>query len=285
LDFDLPEVRAVLDEQGNVLDIKRVARLGTHKLIEDFMVAANEAVATFLTKRKSPALYRIHQPPKAADSADLAALLKAYRVPFKENELATPKGLQELLKRVKGHPLEATINTLALRSLSLAVYSPKNAGHFGLGLKSYCHFTSPIRRYPDVVVHRALKRTLDFPGGLTEKDLDALGRHTSFQERAAEKAEREGQKVKQLSFMSKRIGFETNGTVTHVTANGAFVEMEPWGVEGFVPSEAFPGGPYQFDEIHLRLTSRRGNVKLGDALKVKIETVDMPLLRLTLKPL
>jgi ribonuclease R len=285
LDFDLPEVRAVIDEQGEVLDVKRVARLGTHKLIEDFMVAANEAVADFLWKRKMPALYRIHEPPTAKDSADLVALLKAYRVPFRENELGTPKGLQDLLKRVKGHPLEATINTLALRSLTMAVYSPKNAGHFGLGLKSYCHFTSPIRRYPDVVVHRALKRALDFPGGQTEKDVEALGRHTSFQERAAEKAEREGQKVKQLGFMSKKIGFETQGRVTHVTANGAFVEMDPWGIEGFVPSEAFPGGPYQYDEIHLRLTGKKGQVKLGDTLKVKVDTVDMMLQRLTLKPI
>jgi len=285
LDFDLPEVRAVLDDQGNVLDIRRVARLGTHKLIEDFMVAANEAVADFLWKKKSPSLYRIHEPPKSTDSADLAAFLKAYGFPYKENDLSTPKGLQALLRRAKGHPLEATINNLALRSLSMAVYSPRNAGHFGLGLKSYCHFTSPIRRYPDVVVHRSLKRVLDFPGGLTEKDLDALGRHTSFQERAAEKTEREGQKVKQLAFMSTKVGLETNGLVTHVTANGVFVEMEPWGVEGFVPSEAFPGGPYQYDEIHLRLTNRRGNIKLGDSLKVKIESVDMPLQRLTLKPL
>ncbi len=285
LDFDLPEVRAVVDERGDVLDVKRVPRLGTHKLIEDFMVAANEAVADHLWRRKSPALYRIHEPPTDKDSSDLTNLLKAYRVPFKENELRTPKGLQELLRRVKGHPLEATIQTLALRSLNMAVYSPKNAGHFGLGLKSYCHFTSPIRRYPDLVVHRSLKRLLDFPGGVVEKELNDLGRHTSFQERAAEKAEREGQKVKQLAFMAKKIGVETLGRVTHVTEKGAFVEMDPWGIEGFVPNESFPGGPYQFDETHLRLSGRRGQVKLGDPLKVRIESVDRVLLRLTLKPL
>lgn len=285
LDFDLPEVRAVLDESGDVTDVRRVARLSTHKLIEDFMVAANDAVADFLWKRKVPSLYRVHEPPKPEDSSELETLLKAYRVPFKPGDLSTPLGMQGLLRRVKGHPLEATLNSLALRSLSMAVYSPKNAGHFGLALKSYCHFTSPIRRYPDLVVHRALKKALATPDGYVEKELDALARHTSFQERGAEKAEREGQKVKQLAFMSKHLGFETQGRVTHVTEKGAFVEMDPWGIEGFVPSEAFPGGPLQYDEVHLRLTGRKVQVKLGDPLRVKVGSVDPVLLRLTLLPL
>ncbi len=285
LDFDLPEVRAVLDESGRAIDIRRVDRLGTHKLIEDFMVSANEAVADFLWKRKIPSLYRVHEPPKPQDSLELSTLLKAYGIPFREGDLATPKGLQDLLRRIQGHPLEPTISTLTLRSLTMAVYGIRNAGHFGLALKSYCHFTSPIRRYPDLVTHRALKKALGAgiqPGGKTE-DLGLLGKHTSFQERAAEKAEREGQKVKQLSFMETKIGETAAGRITHVTSHGAFVEMEPWGVEGFVSLENFIGGPYQFDEAHLRLSGRKDSIRLGDSLKVRIESVDHILQRLTLK--
>jgi ribonuclease R len=187
------------------------------------------------------------------------------------------------LRRIKGHPLEPTISTLTLRSLTMAVYATRNAGHFGLALKSYCHFTSPIRRYPDLVVHRALKAALGVPGGVKEADLDSLGKHTSLQERAAEKAEREGQKVKQLAFMAGKVGETASGRVTHVTAHGAFVELDPWGVEGFVPMEHFIGGPYQFDEAHLRLSGRKGSIKLGDPLKVVIDSVDKVLQRLTLK--
>ncbi len=285
LDFDLPEVRAVLDEKGVAIDVRKVERLGTHKLIEDFMVAANEAVATFLTQRKAPALYRIHEPPSAEDSSDLAAVLKAYRIPFKEGALSTPLGLQDLLKRIKGHPLEATLTTLTLRSLTMAVYATRNAGHFGLGLKSYCHFTSPIRRYPDVVVHRALKLALGESGGHRDNDLAPLGKHTSLQERAAEKAEREGQKVKQLGFMEKKIGETAEGRVTHLTAKGCFVELDPWGVEGFIPMEMLSGGPYQFDEVHLRFSGRRGQIKMGDPMRVRIDSVDRVLQRLGLKQL
>ena len=284
LDFDLPEVRAVLDEKGTTIDVRKTERVESHRLIEDFMIAANEAVATYLSEMKIPTMYRIHEPPDLKDLEEILSLLQAYRIPFEKKDLTTPLGLRHLMQSVKGHPLEPVISILSLRSLKLAVYSSTNAGHFGLALKSYCHFTSPIRRYPDLVVHRALKRSFDskVPKGSLHH-YEKLARHCSLQERQSEKAERESQRIKQLKFMEDKVGMTFTGLVRHMTSHGVYVDLEPYGLEGFVPLENLTDDNYQFDEKSMVLRGQHGNfIRYGDRMKTKVIMVDTILQRLTL---
>ncbi|MGH7738959.1 MAG: ribonuclease R [bacterium] len=284
LDFDFPEIRVVLDASGNPVDVRKTERLETHRLIEDFMVAANEAVAEHLSQNNIPAMYRIHEPPDLKDLEEIIALLQAYRIPFEKKDLTTPIGLSHLMISVKGHPLEPVIAILSLRSLKLAVYSSKNAGHFGLGLKSYCHFTSPIRRYPDLVVHRALKKMIEKKtsnGPLHH--YEKLAHLCSLQERQAEKAERESQRIKQLKFMEDKVGNTFTGLVRHMTAHGVYVDLEPYGLEGFVPLENLTDDQYQFDEKAMVLRGKRGSfVRYGERMKTRVLSVDAALQRLTL---
>jgi ribonuclease R len=283
LDFDFPEVKAIVGMDGLVKEVKVTEKLETHKLIEDFMVAANEAVASHLSRLKIPSLYRIHEPPSDSDLDDLVKFLQIYKIPFKNFDLTTPLGLRSLLKSVQGHKLEPVISTLSLRSLKLAVYSTENLGHFGLALKSYCHFTSPIRRYPDLVVHRSLKKALKAPGHSAHSNYGKLAVHCSTQERSAEKAERECQKVMQLRFMEKRIGEDFSGLVRHITAYGVYVELIPTGIEGFIPIENLTDDLYQFDPPSLSMKGKRGaHVQYGDILKVNVHSVDRVFQRLIL---
>lgn len=285
LDFNFPEVKAVMDAEGRVAGVIRLERLETHKMIEDFMVSANEAVATFLWEKKIPAMYRIHEPPSPMDLEELVAFLKAYHIPHKHLDLSTPKGFQDLLTSVKGEPLEPVVSTLSLRSLKLAVYSTQNLGHFGLGLDSYCHFTSPIRRYPDLVVHRSLKKALNDPGGMAKAEGMLLqASHCSLQERAAEKAERECQKLLQLRFMEDKVGLTFTGVFRHVTAYGAYLEIQPFGVEGFLLLEKLGDG-YRFDAQGLCLSTQNGShLRLGDSMIVKINSIDRIFQRMILEP-
>ncbi len=283
LDFDFPEVRAVIKD-GKVVDVKKKERLETHRLIEDFMVAANEAVATYLEQSKIPAVYRIHEPPDNSDVEELITFLTAYRIPFKGMDLTTPPGMQALLKSVKGGPYEAVVNNLALRSLKLAVYSTRNAGHFGLALKSYCHFTSPIRRFPDLMVHRAMKKALQKDRAVGHaQSLEKIALHSSEKERTAEKAERESQKILQLRFMENKVNQKFSGPVRHLTPYGAYVELNPYGVEGFLPLENLTDDVYQLDAPSLILRGKRGSkIQMGDILKVQVLSVDMIFQRLLL---
>lgn len=283
LDFDFPEVRAVI-ENGKVVDVRKKDRLETHRLIEDFMVAANEAVATHLESLKIPAVYRIHEPPDQSDVEELMTFLGAYHIPFKGLDLTTPIGLQTLLKSVKGGPFEAVVSNLALRSLKLAVYSTHNAGHFGLALKSYCHFTSPIRRFPDLMVHRALKKALQAEKIMGQaRPLEKIALHSSEQERLAEKAERESQKILQLRFMENKVSQNFEGPVRHLTPYGAYVELNPYGVEGFLPLENIKDDLYLLDAPALVLRGKKGSkIQLGDILRVQVLSVDMVFQRLLL---
>lgn len=283
LDFDFPEVRAII-ENGKIVGVQRKERLETHRLIEDFMVAANEAVATFLDGKHAPALYRIHEAPEPRDLEDLTTFLDAYHIPHKGLDLSTPPGMQKLIKSVQGGPWQAPVSTLSLRSLKLAVYATRNAGHFGLGLDSYCHFTSPIRRYPDLIVHRAIKKArLSSNPVPKDRRLDKMALQTSEQERKAEKAERESQRILQLRFMEGQVGKTFPGTVRHLTAHGAFVELEPLGIEGFLPMESLTDDLYTFTEASLSLNGKRGGrILIGDKMTVSVANVDMVLQRMTL---
>lgn len=284
LDFDFPEVRAVI-ENGRIVGIEKKERLETHRLIEDFMVAANEAVATFLHENKVPTLYRIHEPPDARDLEDLQAFLDSYHIPHKGLDLASPPGMQKLIRSVKDGPWQAPVSSLALRSLKLAVYSTRNHGHFGLGLGSYCHFTSPIRRYPDLVVHRSIKRLRHRLPGVPGKGLnfEKMALQTSEMERKAEKAERESQRILQLRYMEGQVGRTFPGIIRHLTANGAFVELQPLGIEGFLPLESLRDDRYTFEESSLCLKGKKGGkILIGDAAQVVVLDVDLALQRMTL---
>jgi ribonuclease R len=283
LDFDFPEVRAVI-EGGKVVDVRKKDRLETHRLIEDFMVAANEAVATHLEKMKIPAVYRIHEPPNDSDVEELSTFLKAYHIPFKGFDLTSPLGMQSILRSVKGGPYANVVSNLALRSLKLAVYSTRNAGHFGLALKSYCHFTSPIRRYPDLLVHRALKKAIQREKTLSQaQPLEKIALHCSLQERTAEKAERESQKILQLRFMENKVNQKFEGPVKHLTPYGLYLELNPYGIEGFLPLENLTDDDYQLDPAALLYRGKRGSkIQMGDILKAEVLAVDMVFQRLVL---
>lgn len=185
---------------------------------------------------------------------------------------------------MKGGPFEAVVSNLALRSLKLAVYSTHNAGHFGLALKSYCHFTSPIRRFPDLMVHRALKKALQAEKIMGQaRPLEKIALHSSEQERLAEKAERESQKILQLRFMENKVSQNFEGPVRHLTPYGAYVELNPYGVEGFLPLENIKDDLYLLDAPALVLRGKKGSkIQLGDILRVQVLSVDMVFQRLLL---
>jgi ribonuclease R len=247
------------------------------------MIAANEAVANFLSAHGVPTLYRIHEPPNSYDLTDLFAFLDAYHIPHKKLNLSTPTGLNALLNSMDGSPLKPVVSNMVLRSLKLAVYSTKNAGHFGLALKSYCHFTSPIRRYPDLLVHRSLKKFLRSGKYFGSPSLEKLALHCSLKERAAEKAERECQRVLQLRFMEKKINQRFEGQIRHITSQGVYMELEPFGIEGLLPLENLKEENYQLDPQALILRGRNGRkLQIGDRFPVKVVSVDMVYQRLTL---
>jgi ribonuclease R len=284
LDFDFPEIRAMLGETGQVVDIRKKARLESHRLIEDFMIAANEAAAFYLHRSGVPGIYRVHEAPNPADLDDLKLFLAAYHVPFKHLDLGAQQGIHGLLKSVKGSSLELPVSTLVLRSMKLAIYSPANLGHFALALKSYCHFTSPIRRYPDLAVHRSLKDLLDGHAARQNHSYDKIAKHCSEKERLAEKAERENQKLLQLRFMQDKVGRTFDGVARHLTAYGAYVELLPSGVEGFLPLESLTDDAYVYDAASLVLRGKRGaKIELGSGLKVGVVSADLYSQRLQLK--
>jgi ribonuclease R len=284
LDFDFPEVKAEVDKDGLAINIRKIERLESHKIIEDFMISANEAVASHLSRLKIPTLYRIHEAPSESDLEDLKGFLLAYAIPFKKQNLSTPIGLRSLLTSLKESPLAPIVSMLTLRSLKLAAYSTKNLGHFGLALKSYCHFTSPIRRYPDLVVHRSLKRALVSHTHASKSHYEKLALTCSSQERVAEKMERESQKIKQLKFMETKLDQVFNGNIRHMTPYGAFVELDPYGVEGFLPMTNMPDDDYVFDPKAMVLRGRKGSqLSMGEALRVKTLTVDLVFQRLLLQ--
>ena len=281
LDFDLPETQIQLDLQGRPESIVRAERNLAHRLIEEFMLAANEAVAAWLGSRKEPLVYRIHEAP----SEEKMLALQEFIAHFNQGiaipaEGVTPKLLQELLERVSGRPEEAVINHVLLRSLPQAVYATTNQGHFGLAADDYCHFTSPIRRYPDLAVHRILKRCLsDGAGrGLRSKvSLDEIARQSSLAERRAMDAERDIVNLKKCQFMSARVGETFNGLVTSVHAFGFFVELRDIFVEGLVHVSGLTDDFYQFEEERHRLigANRRREFSIGTPVAVRVHKVDL----------
>ncbi len=280
LDFDLPEPEVLLDLQGNPEAIIRAERNLAHMLIEEFMIAANEAVAEHLEALGIPCLYRIHEEP---DPMKLEDIMKVVKVTTRVRKKALKSGdFSQLLVAVKGAPGEEIINYMVLRSLKQARYSPVNVGHFGLASRCYTHFTSPIRRYPDLVVHRILREVL-MKKRLSDKRVKELGEilpdialHSSRRERLADEVEREVINAMRVWFMKDRVGEEYDGKVVSITPYGFKVRLRDFYVEGFIHVSYMTDDFYSYNERSLSLSGRNTGrtFKLGKEVRVRVERVD-----------
>ena len=277
LDFDLPEPDVILDIEGDIQDILRAERLFSHRIIEEFMIAANEAVANFLTENKVNTMYRIHESPDSEKLKDLERLLQALSIGYKRGGKDI-KGLQEVLRNVEGTNYEFLVNRVLLRSMKQARYSSQNKGHFGLASDCYLHFTSPIRRYPDLVCHRALKSLISDGGKrYGDKELQAMANYLSERERLAMEAERDIEDRIRVLFMKDRIGDEYDGIISHITSFGFFVELLDVFVEGLVLLNSLYDDYYHFDEERFRLVGRKTRkiYRVGDKVKVRVILADV----------
>ena len=279
LDLDLPEVEVLLDENGSAYDLIKHARTPAHRLIEEFMLAANEAVAESLSSQERGLLYRIHERPKEEKLAELRQLVQELGLKLTTG-VSLQRQLQQLLQAVADRPEARLLNQQLLRSLPQARYAPHNSGHFGLAAAHYCHFTSPIRRYPDLVVQRVLKALLagrGQPEGLSEKRLQRLGEVCSARERRAIQAERELIELRRCQVMAGRVGEEFDGIVSAVTGFGFFVELEALYVEGLVHQRSLPADAYHFDPLTLTLSGSQSGLtfKLGQRVRIKVSKVEL----------
>lgn len=284
IDFDLPEPEIILNAQGEMTGVFPSQRNIAHRIIEEFMLAANEAVARSMSRSRTPTLYRVHESPDPLrlEVMDEALSGLGYRLPRPLDALR-PEHFQDLLDLAAGKPEERFVMQMVLRSMMQARYDLNNLGHFGLAAQHYLHFTSPIRRYPDLVVHRILRasRQAKLPSGGTEEDrlrrvLPEVARQASRTERTAEEAQRELEQWKKLSFMGGKLGEEYHGYVTGVMSFGLFVQLEEYFVEGLIHISNLGEDFYEFDERrHLLRGRTSGRVfRLGDRLEVRVVRVD-----------
>jgi ribonuclease R len=289
VDFDLPEAEITFDEGGKVTHILPAERNIAHRIIEEFMLLANECVAEELTASRGPALYRVHEEPDTLKVEEFAefALTLGYKLEKHEGEYR-PKDFQKFIAQLEGKPEQKFLVYLMLRSFMQARYSEKNSGHFGLAAEEYTHFTSPIRRYPDLVVHRLLKQLLvkKMPKDWTENiaaRLPEIALHTSSRERNADAAEREIEKIKKVQFMAGKIGEEFEAIVFSPSRYGFSVELlEPY-VEGFVPIGTLIDDYYHYKEkTHTFVGERRHRrFQLGSRVRVRLDSTDLETARLT----
>lgn len=278
LELDLPERQVMLDEAGRVVAITPRARLDSHKLIEEFMIAANVAAATDLEERSQPGLFRIHDRPDPVKLEAVRAFIKGLGngLALAKGQLSSPAQLTQLLQQSRELPEAQLISDIVLRSQAQAVYSPQNIGHFGLALRRYAHFTSPIRRYADLVVHRALIRTFKLgDDGLDDAQLARLaeaGEHISFTERRSAEAEREAIDRFTAAYLSERVGATFSGRISGVAKFGLFVRLDETGADGLVPVSTLPDDHYLFEDSKHRLVGRHsGRVfRLADRVSVTL---------------
>lgn len=278
LDFDLPESRIVLDEKGAPVDVRRRERLDSHRLIEDLMIAANEAVASWAIEQGVPVLYRIHEEPNPEKLDTLRLLAGEFGLSFPERN-PRPRDFQRLLDAVKGRVEEPIISVQVLRSLAKARYKTRNEGHYGLASPAYLHFTSPIRRYPDLVVHRQLARWLTDAGSVRDISRDwlaATARHASAREENAARAERDSVELKKVEFMERHVGDHFDGRISATARFGFFVRLDAVDVEGLVHVSRLAGDHYVHDRKKHALRGRRTrrSYRLGDAVAVQVVRVD-----------
>lgn len=280
IDFDIPEVKITLNELGDVLDVKKAPREDSHRLIESFMIAANEAIATRYKEIKAPFVYRIHETPDTEKIANFIRMATSMGVKTSANpEALNPMDLQKILEQVKELDANYMLNRICLRSMKKAKYSPECLGHFGIASVRYCHFTSPIRRYPDLTIHRIIKA--DLRGELTGKTLTeqrqfvvASSMHSSDREQAAEKVERDVDDLYRVFYMTHHIGEEFEGKISGVTNFGVFVELDNT-VEGMVRISDLPKDNYQYDESNFELRGMKEKFVIGNKVRVKCVRADI----------
>ncbi|EIL89080.1 RNase R [Rhodanobacter fulvus Jip2] len=276
IDFETPEVKFRLDNTGSVESMGATERNDAHKLIEECMIAANVQAALFLEKKKIPALFRAHEPPPAEKYEDLQQFLREFKLRMPPVDEVTPADFSEILALVHDRPERELIQNVLLRSQSMAAYQPENRGHFGLALTAYAHFTSPIRRYPDLLVHRAIRYALTGrkPADYTysPSDMAAMAIHCSQRERRAEEAERDVDERFKCAWMAKHVGEEFDGVVTGVTSFGLFVELDASKVSGLVHISQLANDYYHFDATRKLLKGERtgAQFRLGDHVRIQV---------------
>jgi ribonuclease R len=278
IDFDLPEPEVILNLQGETEDIIRAERNLAHQIIEEFMIAANEAVSHFMEEKEVPFIYRIHEPPKKEAMDEFRRFISHLGYKMGKESDASPKELQRILSDIKGRSEERVVNEILLRSMKWAKYSAKNLRHFGLASDAYTHFTSPIRRYPDLIVHRLLKRVLSKKEvRIPEEALAKMADHLSNRERVAMEAEREILNRYRVRFMRDKIGEEFEGIISGVTAFGFFVELKGIFVEGLVRVTSLHDDYYQYHEKKYCLVGERTHktFRIGDEVSVRVDRVDV----------
>jgi ribonuclease R len=281
IEFEMPETKIELDERGKVRNVRAVDRLVTHKIIEECMIAANVEAAKRIRKAKIPSLYRIHEGPDPERLEELVPFLRSFGFKLRSATAITPKELNGIIKRVAGRPEAELVETVVLRSLKQARYQPGNLGHFGLALGAYAHFTSPIRRYPDLLVHRAIKwlnrqaTTKGFRYALTE--MEQLGEHCSRTERRADDATREVAERLKCIFLKERVGEEFEVIVSAVVPFGLFVRLPALQIDGLVHVTALPRDYYHRDPSGTTLTGERSGVsyRLTEPLQVRLVGVNV----------
>ena len=285
LDFDLPEAKILMGKDGRVLDIFKQERLESHRLIEEFMLLANQCVAKYASFLKVPFLYRVHDQPDKEKIENFAEFISTlgYHFPIdKKDTVMSPKRIQRFLKSAEGTPQEELINELLLRSLKKACYQPENIGHFGLAFSHYTHFTSPIRRYPDLLIHRLLKELEETKSYVPERraylqeKLPFIGKFTSDRERLADEVEQESIKLKQIEYLKDKLGEHFSGIIAGILPFGFFVRLDDLLAEGLVRLSSMEDDYYKFDEKNKRLVGRHSRkiYNLGERVKVQLIRVN-----------
>ena len=280
LDFNLPEVQIDMDEKNKIKDIYRKPRDMSDRLIEQFMVVTNEVVARHMKNMQLPFVYRIHEVPTQEKMHAFNECVKGLGLNLSITEIdPKPRDVQKIIMAVKGRPMETVINSILLRSMQKAKYSELPVGHFGLALADYCHFTSPIRRYPDLTIHRIIKLSMDgeMVGktfGFYENFVVESAEQSSRRERLADEAERTVDDLKKAEYMTQFIGKEFSGVVSGISESGIFVQLENT-VEGMVTMDDLPKDNYTYDEVKWTMFGKNNTFKLGQKLKVIVSNTDL----------
>ena len=286
VELDVKEAHIYVDEKDEIV-IPSAQRTISQRIIEQFMISANEAVAEFMQSKKLPCLYRVHEKPSPEKTADLFAFLRDLGINAKGDcNNPEPKDFRRILTEAAGKPYSSVVNKVMLRSMQKARYCGDNLKHFGLASECYCHFTSPIRRYPDMFVHRALKCELHGDGGKARSFyaplLEKAGTDCSEKERIADQAERDVDDLYKLAYMSERIGEEFDGVISGVTSHGIYCELENT-VEGVVPIEDLPADRYEYLEGKYILKGAKHRFRIGDSIRVQIVSCDLGRMKVIMK--
>jgi ribonuclease R len=272
IDFESVETQMIFDDHGKIERIVRVERNDAHRLIEECMLAANVSASDYLEKSDQPTLYRVHEGPTPEKLESLRSMLKDFALTLGGGDKPHAKDYAELLKRIKDRPYAGMLQTVMLRSLHQAVYTPENVGHFGLAYDAYAHFTSPIRRYPDLLVHRGIKAVVKgqrYQAG----DLNAIGNHCSETERRADDATRDVEAWLKCYYMQDHVGEEFEGTVSGVTNFGLFITLDELHVDGLVHISDLGQDYFTFDAAKHTLRGERSGIKYQLAARVKVKVV------------